>query len=152
MTESKVPGHIAYELDARSESYPDFKVVTFENGNYADESLTYAEIVIQGRKIAHTLKNAGIGKGDKFAMLMRNHPEFVYAMYSATLLGAVMVPIDPRTKGDRLAYLLRDSGSQGLFCTSEFMANAAEVINEIDTVKMLGVAYKEGMPSEINNS
>jgi len=63
-----------------------------------------------------------------------------------------MVPIDPRTKGDRLAYLLRDSGSRGLFCTSEFMANAEEVINEIDTVNMLGVAYKEGMPSEINNS
>jgi len=150
MTESKVPGHIAYELDARAESHPAFPVVTFENDQYAEEPVTYADIVLNGRKLAHVLQKAGIGKGDTFAMLMRNHPEFVYAMYAGTLMGAVMVPIDPRVKGDRLAYVLRDSGAKGVFCTSEFMANAAEVIRAMEGVQMLGVACKSGMPADVN--
>jgi acyl-CoA synthetase (AMP-forming)/AMP-acid ligase II len=145
MTESKVSGHIAYELDARAEDKPDFNVVTFENGDFPIEVLTYKDIVVSGRKLAKKLISAGIRKGDSFALLMRNHPEFIYALYAATAVGAVMIPIDPRVKGDRLAYMLRDSESKGLIFTSEFMNNVREVLPRIPDVKVLGVAYKDGM-------
>ena len=145
MTEIKVPGHIAYELDSRAENSADFEVVTFENGNFPDEVLTYSDIVIQGRKIAQLLTKAGIGKGDAFALLMRNHPEFLYALYAGTVLGAVMVPIDPRVKGQRLQYVLKDSKSKGVILTSEFIANVKEVLPDLPDVSVLGVAYKEGM-------
>ncbi len=145
MTPPKVPGHIAYELDARAEDQPDFSVVTFENGPYPDEILTFQDIVVSGRKLARQLKKAGIGKGDAFAVLMRNHPEFLYALYAATTIGAVLIPLDPRVKGERLAYMLRDSKSKGLICTSEFMANVKEVLPMLPDVKVLGVAYKTGM-------
>ena len=145
MTEIKVPGHIAYELDSRAENSADFEVVTFENGDFPDEVLTYPDIVIQGRKIAQLLTKAGIGKGDAFALLMRNHPEFLYALYAGTVLGAVMVPIDPRVKGQRLQYVLKDSKSKGVILTSEFIANVKEVLPDLPDVSVLGVAYKEGM-------
>ena len=145
MTETKVPGHIAYELDSRAENSADFEVVTFENGDFPDEVLTYSDIVLQGRKIAQLLTKAGIGKGDAFALLMRNHPEFLYALYAGTVLGAVMVPIDPRVKGQRLQYVLKDSKSKGVILTSEFIANVKEVLPDLPDVSVLGVAYKEGM-------
>ncbi len=145
MTESKVAGHIAFELDARAEKTPDFAVVTFENGNLPDEPVKYRDIVIHGRKLARTLTAAGIGKGDKFAMVMRNHPEFLYAMYAGTLLGAIMVPIDPRVKGARLQYMLKNSGSKGVFFTAEFMENVTEALDALPDVKALGVACKDGM-------
>lgn len=150
MTESKVPGHIAYELDARAETAPDLKVVTFENGNVPDEPVTYKDIAIQGRKLARIMTSAGIGKGDSFAMVMRNHPEFLYAMYAATAVGAVMVPVDPRVKGSRLQYMLKDSRSKGVFFTSEFMGNVKEALDAVPDVKALGVAYKEGMNVPVN--
>jgi len=149
MTESKVPGHIAYELDARAEDMPDFNVVTFENGDFPDERLTYKDIVVSGRKLAWALKNAGIGKGDAFALLMRNHPEFLYALYAATAIGAVVIPIDPRVKGNRLAYMLADSKSKGIIFTSELMGNAREVLSGLPDTQVLGVAYKDGMNAPV---
>lgn len=101
MAAPKIPGHIAYELDSKAEDQPDFGVVNFENGSYPDEVLTYSDIVIRGRKIAHLLVRNGIGKGDAFALIMRNHPEYIYALYAATLTGAIMIPVDPRVMGDR---------------------------------------------------
>ena len=145
MAESKIPGHLAYELDAKAAGNPDAVVVTFENGEFAPEALTYKDIVIQGRKIANNLIRAGIGKGDTFALLMRNHPEFIYAIYAATSIGAVMVPIDPRVKGERLKYVLTDAKAKGIFASSEFLENVSSVLPDLPGVQMLGVAYKEGM-------
>ncbi len=151
MTEAKVPGHIAYELDSRAESMPDFEVVTFENGEYQDEVLTYKGIVLRGRKFAHALQKIGIGRGDTFSMLMRNHPEFLYSMYAASLIGAVMVPIDPRTKGERLKYVFSDSKSKGVVFASEFMDTVKPVLSEFSNVKTIGVAYKDGMNVPVSN-
>jgi len=151
MAECKIPGHIAYEIDCKVENTPDFNIVTFENGDFADEALTYGGIVIQGRKIARLLISAGIGKGDTFALLMRNHPEFIYAMYAATMIGAVVVPIDPRVKGDRLKYVLTDAKAKGIIFTSEFMGNVTDVLSDLPEVKVLGVSYKEGMNDQAND-
>lgn len=149
MTTSKIPGHFAHELDARAEAMPDLGIVTFENGELPAEVVTYADIVRKGRKLARALRARGIGKGDVFALLMRNHPEFIYALYAATLTGAVMLPIDPRTRGERLAYLLRDSGARGLILTSEFLPALAQAVPShagLADLAILGVAAKDGMP------
>src|SRR6056297_598098 len=151
MTEPKVPGHIAYELDSRAETMPDFNIVTFENGDFPEEALTYQDIVRRGRILAHELEKNGIGMGDTFSLLMRNHPEFLYSMYAASILGAIMVPIDPRTKGERLKYVLSDSGSKGVIFTSEFMDTAGPVLAELPDVKTIGVSYKDGMNKPVSN-
>jgi len=152
MTESKVPGHIAYELDAKAEDHPDFEIVIFENGDFAAEPLTYRDIVTQGRKMAQLLIRAGIAKGDAFALLMRNHPEFLYALYAATLIGAVLIPVDPRIRGERLKYMLKDSSAKGIFLTTEFMDNVCQVLPMIPDVPVLGVAHKDGMDAPVKDS
>ncbi|MGD0276233.1 MAG: AMP-binding protein [Syntrophales bacterium] len=145
MTASKVPGHFAYEIEAKAEDFPDFGIITFENDEYPEEIVSYKDIVSNGRKIAVELVKSGIGKGDSFALLMRNHPEFIYAMYAASLIGAILTPIDPRTKGSRLAFVLKDSHSRGVILASEFLANFEEVRADAPGVKVIGVAYKDGM-------
>ena len=37
-------------------------------------------------------------------------------MIAASIAGAVFVPIDPRTRGEKLAFMLRNSGCRGLVC------------------------------------
>jgi crotonobetaine/carnitine-CoA ligase len=145
MAESKVPGHIAYELESKAADKPDFAIATFDNGEFSPEVLTYADIVLKGRKVARKLKQAGIGKGDTFALIMRNHPEFIYCLYAATATGAILLPVDPRLKGDRLTYVLNDSKAKGVVFTSEFMSNATESLASLPEIKVLGVSYKEGM-------
>ena len=151
MTVSKIPGHLAYELEARANDRPDFGVITFENAGYPEEVLTYSDIVQKGRKLAKALDHHGIGKGDVFAVLMRNHPEFIYSLYAATLIGAVMLPIDPRLKGDRLKYVLMDSKSKGIFFTSEFTSVMEEALEALQDLKVIGVSYKDGMDAPVTD-
>lgn len=108
--------------------------------------LNYRGIVASGRRLAKKLQDAGFGKGDVLALLMRNHPEFVYALYATNVLGVVLLPIDPRTKGDRLAFVLNDSKAKGVIFTSEFKDNILPVLEKLPQIDVIGVACKAGMP------
>ncbi|MBW2623337.1 MAG: AMP-binding protein [Deltaproteobacteria bacterium] len=143
MAESKAPGVLAFDMDAKAENNPDFPVVTIDNSPHPDEILTYADIVVKGRKLAHALKENGIGRGDTFALLMRNHPEVVLAFYAASALGAVVVPIDPRSKGAKLSFQIKNSGSKGVIFAAEFMEPMGEALSALPDVKTVGVVYKD---------
>jgi len=149
MTESKAPGIFAFEMDAKAEDSPDFPIITFENFPYPDESLTYADLVIKGRQLARTLEKYGIGRGDTFSLVMRNHPQFVVAMYAASVLGAIMVPIDPRSRGDKLSYQLINSNSKGVIFAAEFMPTMEDVLDSLPKVRTIGVLLEGEMS---NNS
>lgn len=106
-------------IEIRAEQQPDRDVLTFEHfsldgGKTADEVRTYAQLRDNAYRIAAYLRMQGMQKGDRFAIMMRNHPEFVEAMIAASLTGTVFVPIDPRTQGDKLAFMLRHAGCRGV--------------------------------------
>jgi crotonobetaine/carnitine-CoA ligase len=61
-------------------------------------------------------------KGDKFAIVMQNHPEFVDLMVASSILGTVFVPIDPRTRGDKLKYMLDFAECKGAFVAGYALA------------------------------
>jgi crotonobetaine/carnitine-CoA ligase len=143
MAQSKSPGMIAFDMDAKAEEKPDFPVVTFDNSPFPDEVLSYAGLVLGGRKLARALKQAGISKGDTFSLVMRNHPEMVLAIYAASALGAVMVPIDPRSVGEKLRYQIVNSNSKGVIYAAEFMDKMEEVLAGLPHVKTVGVVYKD---------
>jgi crotonobetaine/carnitine-CoA ligase len=114
----------------RAEERPERDVLTFEHfsldgGATPDEVRTYADLQTNANRIAADLVARDMQPGDRFAIMMRNHPEFVEAMIAASITGCVFVPIDPRTRGEKLAFLLRNSGSRGVVCSD---AAAAELV------------------------
>jgi len=141
MTESKVPGVLAFDMMAKAEDSPEFPVITFENDPHPNEVLTYSDLVIKGNKLARTMEKAGFGRGDTFSIVMRNHPEVVLSMYAASILGAVLVPIDPRSKGEKLAYQIQDSGCKGIIFASEFMESMDEVLSGLPELTVIGCMY-----------
>lgn len=141
MTESKVPGILTFDMMAKAEDSPDFPVITFDNHPHPDEVLTYSDLVLKGNKLARTMEKMGIGRGDTFSIVMRNHPEVVLSMYAASALGAVIVPIDPRSKGEKLAYQIQDSGCKGVIFASEFMESMVDALSGRPEVKVIGCIY-----------
>lgn len=103
---------------------PDLDVLTFvdvaKDGCLQEETRTYQQLWNNGQRLAVWLKARGVKKGDAFAMVMNNHPEFVDLMVASSILGAIFVPIDPRTRGDKLRFML-DHAS----CIGAFVANYA---------------------------
>lgn len=113
----------------RAESQPDLDVLTFEHPGCADEVRTYRQLWDNGRRIAAALNKGRVGQGGHFALLMQNHPEFVDAMVGASISGAVFVPIDPRTRGEKLVYMLRHSGCRGVIC-ADYVLDQLEAIRD----------------------
>ncbi|MBS0324002.1 MAG: AMP-binding protein [Proteobacteria bacterium] len=116
----------------RAEQKPDFPVLTFEHlsldgGATADEVRTYADLHTHGQRLAAYLFSRQIARGDRFAIMLRNHPEFVEAMVAASMTGSIFVPIDPRTRGEKLAYMINHSGSRGMICADYCLAEVQAI-------------------------
>ena len=79
-----------------------------------DETRTYAELWDKGRSLAAGLRRLGLQPGDMVGTLLANHAEFVDLMVAGSLLGVALVPIDPRTRGDKLVYMLAAVGCKGV--------------------------------------
>ncbi len=111
---------LADMIELRAAQKPDLDVLTFEHlsldGPEADEVRSYADLCANAHRIASALIGKGIEPGDRFAVMMRNHPESVESIIAASLSGGIYVPVDPRTRGEKLAFMLRDAGCRGVIC------------------------------------
>ncbi|MCP3446128.1 AMP-binding protein [Bradyrhizobium sp. CCGUVB14] len=97
------------------------------DGTYRTEERSYAQLERKGAALARHLAALGLGRGDTFALMMANHPEFVEAMLAAAMLGAIFVPIDPRTIGEKLSFMLSHAQCRGVICSADCAAAIASV-------------------------
>jgi crotonobetaine/carnitine-CoA ligase len=118
-------------IATRAERNPDLPVLTFECAGKEDEPRTYAELWERGNRLAAALIDRDLQRGDRFGLMMRNHPEFVEAMIAASITATVFVPIDPRTRREKLAYTLRNSGSKGVVIADYNLPQLEEVRPEL---------------------
>jgi len=124
----------------------DRAIVTFENrGARADDVRTYHCLWEQGQKLAQVLIDLGMGVGDHFALLMNNHAEFVDAMVAASISGTVFVPIDPRTRGDKLTFMLEMAECKGVIAADYALDNVTEIRSQLTGLQwVIGLETDEG--------
>lgn len=125
---------IANLVADRATSMPALDVLTFEHQGKT-ESRTYRQLWENAQRIAAELSRRDLARGDRFALLLANHPEFVETMIASAILGTTFVPIDPRISGVKLAYMLRDSCCRGVVCGDYALAGLIEALPEAPSVK-----------------
>src|SRR5918996_3908910 len=74
-----------------------------------ERRLTWAELRERARRLAVALQEAGIGKGDRVAVLAPNVTELLEAHYGVPWAGAVLVAINTRLTADEVRYILEHS-------------------------------------------
>jgi crotonobetaine/carnitine-CoA ligase len=126
---------------AKAEDFPDFPVITFENHPHPDEILTYADLVVKGTKLARILKKQGLKQGERFCIVMRNHPETIMCMFAASVLGAVLVPIDPRSEEEKLIFQIQNSGAKGVVFSAEFVGTVNKALSRVQGIRSFGCLY-----------
>jgi acyl-CoA synthetase (AMP-forming)/AMP-acid ligase II len=109
-------------VQAAAERDPERLVFVFENGPIPAERVTAAQLAVRANQVAAQLRRAGLRRGDRLAIMLRNNPEFVYALVAAARLGLPAVPIDPRARGDPLRHYLRFAGCAGLITADYVLA------------------------------
>lgn len=93
------------------------KLEAFVGDNYR---YTYEQVNDRVNQFASVLKNNGIKKDDRIAILCKNSQYFVLAFLAAAKIGAITVPLNWRLKGPELEYILKHSGSSLLIYDAEF--------------------------------
>jgi len=84
------------------------------------ERLTYAQAWAEASRIGHLLVHGcGVQPGDRVAISMRNHPEWILAFTAITSVGAVAVAMNAHWQADEMVHALRDSGAKVLFADAE---------------------------------
>jgi len=107
---------------------PHAVALTFEAGPALPEQhRSFLQLHENGLALAHALQGLGVRRGDAVALVMANHPEFVEAMVAAARIGAVLVPIDARAQGDRLAALIDRTHCVGVIAADYAAAALAQI-------------------------
>jgi carnitine-CoA ligase len=114
------PAILAHAVESRAASTPDVPVLTFDYPDHV-EPVTYAELFAGAQTVVRALDATGLAAGDRFGIMMRNHPEFAHALVAASLGAFVAVPLDPRMKGPKLRYMIEHSRARAIVCTHDLL-------------------------------
>ncbi|MBV9278800.1 MAG: long-chain-fatty-acid--CoA ligase [Chloroflexi bacterium] len=97
-----------------------------------DRRYSYAELGERVNRQACALRDAGVGRNDRVAILSANAPPMLEAHYGVPMAGAILVPINIRLSADEVAYILDHSGARLLLAGVEFAPLVAEVYRRLD--------------------
>lgn len=96
--------------------------------HYEDKAtLTWAELDERSNRLANALPGLGAHQGDRVALLSRNRPNCVEALFGCAKAGVVYAPLNYRFSVEEILYVLDDSGCEVLLCDTEY----AEVVRSL---------------------
>jgi amino acid adenylation domain-containing protein len=81
---------------------------------YADERLSYAQLNERANRLAHFLREHGVGPEVTVGLRLPRSPDLIVAMLAVAKAGGAYVPLDPNDPVDRHAFVLRDTGTRVL--------------------------------------
>ncbi|GAA3739659.1 fatty-acyl-CoA synthase [Spinactinospora alkalitolerans] len=119
---------------------PDKTAITFR-----EQSLTYTQLDERVTRLAHALRELGVGKGDRVALLSRNHPSYLEALFASGLLGMIFVPLNARLTTPEIVYSLQDAGVTVLIHSAELSEVAVTATEQAGTPQRVVV---DGEPDD----
>jgi long-chain acyl-CoA synthetase len=85
------------------------------------DRITFGGLESHIQRYAHHLHaECGIRSGDRVGILLKNCPEFVYALYAGLKLGAVVVPVNNFLKAPEIQYIAGDCQIKCLITSPDF--------------------------------
>jgi fatty-acyl-CoA synthase len=100
---------------------------------------TYADLDERANRVARLLAADGVERGDRVAVLSRNRPELVDALFACGKTGAVLAPLSTRLAADELVAMLNDVDPAMLVVEEPFDDLAAAVLAHDDRSFETGV-------------
>ncbi|MBM9484652.1 non-ribosomal peptide synthetase [Pseudomonas sp. ICBG1301] len=77
---------------------------------WQDGSLSFAQLHNQANRLAHYLRDKGVGPDVCVAIAAERSPQLLIGLLAIIKAGGAYVPLDPDYPAERLAYMLNDSG------------------------------------------
>ncbi len=78
------------------------------------EGISWSELVRQSNGLAYVLRDAGLDRGDRVAVLLPKSLQVAAAFYGVSAAGGALVPLDPKAPAEQLQRVLRATGATQL--------------------------------------
>ncbi|NMZ05627.1 non-ribosomal peptide synthetase [Pseudomonas proteolytica] len=102
---------------------------------WQDASMTFAQLHTQANRLAHYLRDKGVGPDVCVAIAAERSPQLLIGLLAILKAGGAYVPLDPDYPADRLAYMLADSGVQ-LLLTQTHLLQQLPVAEGVSVIAM----------------
>lgn len=109
--------------------------------------LSYAELAAAARRLAAAICSVGVQPGDRVAVLIANRPEWAIAVFAASQVGAIAVPVSTFATPDERDYILRHADASLLLMQRE-MAGRDYVAEFMQSHPLLAKASARGFQLE----
>lgn len=128
-------------------AHADLEFLVYEGQRYS-----YADFFAQVDSLAASLQlDYAVGKGDRVAIAMRNNPAWIVTYAAATLIGAIVVPVNSWGKTEELRYSLEDSGSTLLVCDEARLALIEPLLPQLGVRVLLVDGAKRTAGSSVDD-
>jgi len=104
---------------------------------FKDQSVTYEQLEERSNRFANGFKDLGVAKNDKIAIMMKNHPDFLYTWFGSAKLGAVEVPINTAYKGDLLKHIINNSDSKILVIDGDMLDRLLLIKSDLTKIEQI---------------
>ena len=128
-----------------------FASAATENGNktaiiYLGTPFNYKSILRLVENFAVSLRDAGVGEGDRVILYVPNSVPWVVAWLGIQRAGAVVVPITPIYTKHDLVYIANDSGAEYIVCTDTNFGYVKQAMPETRLKKAVVVKLTDLLP------
>ena len=114
-----------------AERQPDAMAILSDYGNR-----TFAELNANANRLARFMADQGIGSGDSIAVVVKNKPEFIEALWAATRAGIRFTPINFHLKGEEIGYIVDNCEAKALIADADLGDAAAEAPSHAPNAKV----------------
>lgn len=114
--------------------------------------LSYAEMERRACRLAGHLQRAGVGTGDRVALLAANSAAHLELLFACGKIGAVFVPLNTRFSQAELRYVLADCRPGVLVFGAEFREKARELVERVASGEVTGHSPAESTAALIGGA
>jgi long-chain acyl-CoA synthetase len=113
-------------------------------------SKTLSDVAADAARLTTSLKDLGVGKGDKVVMMIRNRQEFHAIDLAVLFCGATPVSIYNSSAPDQIQYLINDCGATVAILEDDaFLQRFQSVREKIPTIRHIALIEAEGAGDDI---
>ena len=76
------------------------------------ECLTYEDLNARANQLSHCLLSQGVQRNEFVGICVERSLEMIVGILGIIKAGAAYAPIDPKYPSDRIAYMLKDTGTR----------------------------------------
>ncbi|GGI10361.1 long-chain-fatty-acid--CoA ligase [Gottfriedia solisilvae] len=128
-------------LKKTATEYPNKKAL-----NFLGKEMTFKEIYVQSLRFANYLRNLGIKKGDRVAIMLPNSPQAVIAYYGILFADAIIVQTNPLYTERELEYQMNDSGATAIICLDLLINRVHSVKNNTKLKHIFVTSVRDYLP------